>query len=185
MSEKSNNNLNMFHCGMIMPFLGNTPPESWLFCDGTTFDPTAYPELAALLGQIHNEYRTPNFIGRTLIGSSQNGQPDTTNNTNQSEKYTKFPDDIKFIVKETCGEYQHKLTSNEIPAHTHNYAAYKFQSVNLVPNAGYGGYYTCPDNALFDANLASTSVGGDMDHYNMQPSFVVNYIIFAGNKNSN
>ena len=63
----------VFPKGMITPFAGSTAPTGWLICDGSTFSATAYPQLAAVLG---NTYGTrsgdncflPDLRGRTIAG---------------------------------------------------------------------------------------------------------------------
>jgi microcystin-dependent protein len=53
-----------FRTGMVQMFMGETPPDGWLVCDGSMFDTNAYPELYALLGN----YVLPNMIQRFPLG---------------------------------------------------------------------------------------------------------------------
>ena len=53
--------------GTIVIYLGQTPPEGWLLCDGATFSATKYPKLKAFLGT----NRTPDMRGYVPKGATQ------------------------------------------------------------------------------------------------------------------
>jgi microcystin-dependent protein len=64
----------VFPKGMITPFAGSTAPTGWLICDGSTFSATAYPQLAAVLGNTYgaavgDNYYLPDLRGRAPIGA--------------------------------------------------------------------------------------------------------------------
>lgn len=52
--------------GTIIPFVGKTTPERYLFCDGSTFSRTDYPELYTVL----ESTTLPDLDERFLEGSS-------------------------------------------------------------------------------------------------------------------
>ena len=54
--------------GAITAYYGTTAPSGYLLCDGSSFDATAYPALAALLGDNH----TPDLRECTLKGIGEN-----------------------------------------------------------------------------------------------------------------
>ena len=61
--------------GMIQMFAGTTEPAGWLFCDGTTYNVSDYPELAAVLGSTYggdgeNTFAVPDMRGRFPLGVS-------------------------------------------------------------------------------------------------------------------
>jgi microcystin-dependent protein len=63
----------VFPKGMITPFAGTAAPTGWLICDGSTFSATAYPQLAAVLGNTYgaasgDNYYLPDLRGRTIAG---------------------------------------------------------------------------------------------------------------------
>ena len=63
----------VFPKGMITPFAGTTAPTGWLICDGSTFSATAYPQLAAVLGDTYGTRSgdncfLPDLRGRTIAG---------------------------------------------------------------------------------------------------------------------
>lgn len=54
--------------GAITAYYGTTAPSGYLLCDGSTFDASVYPALAALLGDNH----TPDLRECTLKGIGEN-----------------------------------------------------------------------------------------------------------------
>ena len=64
--------------GMLAPFAGAAAPTGWLLCDGGTFSATAYPQLAAVLGNTYgvavgDNYYLPDLRGRTVAGKDNMG----------------------------------------------------------------------------------------------------------------
>lgn len=64
--------------GMLAPFAGASAPTGWLLCDGGTFSATAYPQLAAVLGNTYgtasgDNYYLPDLRGRTVAGKDNMG----------------------------------------------------------------------------------------------------------------
>ncbi len=60
--------------GTVIAFAGDTPPEGWLPCDGSSVSRADYPALFAAIGTTHGEgeqvssFRLPDFRGRFLRG---------------------------------------------------------------------------------------------------------------------
>lgn len=64
--------------GMLAPYAGAAAPTGWLLCDGGTFSATAYPQLAAVLGNTYgvasgDNYYLPDLRGRTVAGKDNMG----------------------------------------------------------------------------------------------------------------
>ena len=69
--------------GTVLPFAGQIVPPDWLLCDGSIFDPTAYPELAKVLGENNGHWSLPSLLGglamvgdvepRLLVGEGVTG----------------------------------------------------------------------------------------------------------------
>ena len=81
-------------------------------------------------------------------------------------------------IGKTGGEKTHTLTTNEMPAHTHD-GNYKYNGTHNISNtaigsgtAGQGLIATTEEGA----KLYSTSTGGGQAHNNMQPYEVVGYM---------
>lgn len=75
-------------------------------------------------------------------------------------------------VASVGGAETHKLTEAEMPAHTHQYQHFNLESREEKYG---GGKYTRLPPALISAT--SESAGGDQEHNNMPPFFVVQYIM--------
>lgn len=142
--------------GSIVAHTAPTIPSGWLACDGSTVDAALYPQLAAQM------QHTPNFSGRTLIGAGNTyGQGFGANS---------------FSVGETGGEPTHLLTVEEMPAHHHELNLYEG---DRNWSGGTGNSYWGNDSN-HTLTKSTNNKGGNRPHNNMQPYYVVNYIIYAG-----
>ena len=82
-----------------------------------------------------------------------------------------------YTAGDTGGEANHTLTTNEIPAHTHNYAQYKGSAGwsgnspqrNFIKTTNTDGY-SDTDNSGY---MTTISTGGGGAHNNMPPYLVV------------
>jgi microcystin-dependent protein len=128
-------------------------PPGWLLCNGQQV-PQQYSVLSSLMSSV------PNLTSRTIIGVGQLGQ-----GTN-------------YRLNQTGGEESHVLTGAELPEHSHNMpysvtwsgegdsSNCKIMDVN----------HTTPPNPPAFTDIA----GGNAAHNNMQPYYVLNYMIYAG-----
>jgi microcystin-dependent protein len=135
--------------GTIIAFAldqGNIP-DRWLLCDGSAISPADYQELITALGSSN----TPNLVGRTLIGASDD-----------------------WPLNSTGGEPQHLLTVDEMPSHNHS-LQYQF-GLDSDCHSG-SGSTPCQDSS--QTNLTNMT-GGSAPHNNMQPYYAINYIIYGG-----
>lgn len=73
-----------------------------------------------------------------------------------------------YPVNSTGGEFEHTLTAEEMPAHTHNYR----RNNNGTCRSGYSGedYQT---GRNWGDNYTTASAGGSQPHNNMQPYLAV------------
>lgn len=161
--------------GTIVAYVGVAAPSDWLLCNGTPI-PTQYGQLRTLIGG--NSPVTPNLTGRTLVGAGTD-----------------------WVAGTIGGEASHTLSQQEMPAHQHfgwgvngtndwggstgysNQAAYtgsgKTDSKNnLFGSTFAGGAITNPIGTT--NGQTGTNPGATSPHNNMQPYYVINYIIYAG-----
>lgn len=102
--------------------------------------------------------------GRTLIGAGTGNDGSTS---------------LSFTAGETIGEYNHKLTTNEIPTHTHKPTEWGL----IIAQGGNSGEFSLNDigtngNVNYfkhdkDQNRYTSYVGGSKSHNNIQPSIIV------------
>jgi microcystin-dependent protein len=121
-----------------LPYVLNN--SDWLYCDGSQRTTAAYPDLFAL-------------IGYTYGGSGANfALPDLR---------IRFPlgtDGSTYPLAASGGETDHLLTTNEIPAHSHQVSrSTSSGSFRAAGGASHAGY--------FNAELT----GGGLSHNNMPP----------------
>lgn len=90
--------------------------------------------------------------GRTLVGFS-------TSVSNSIPEWTK-------VIGSQFGAYDHKLTINEMPRHTHNM---NFTTGNITGN----DRPATQNTSASSSNLEVAMTGGDASHNNVQPSLVV------------
>lgn len=92
--------------GTHYKFAGSTLPAGFLWCDGTSYSTSTYPNLFNAIGYVHGgsggSFNVPDMRGRVLIGAGS-GTGLTTRN-----------------LAATGGEENHTLITGELPVHGHN-----------------------------------------------------------------
>lgn len=142
--------------GTILAYTGaaaNAYNTGWLPCDGTTKIPNTCLDLLSLFPN----GVTPKLNGLVLVGSGK-AASGTTYTTNQGPN------------QPPIGEESHTLSIEEMPAHDH--------SMNFFAQTFDGGDYY--NSAAFSGDIKTSVTGGGAPHNNMQPYYVVTYIIYAG-----
>lgn len=101
------------------------------------------------LGDGSTTFNVPNITGNVMVGLN--------------------PSDAEFAgLGQTGGEKTHTLTTQEMPAHTHN---------ALDGFSGAGGSGTYPGANRASNSVATSSTGGGGAHNNIQPYLTMNFII--------
>lgn len=143
-----------------MAWLSNKlPDDSCVFLEGQAISRTDYADLFSLWGTTFGEgdgnttFNVPNLSGRTLVGVD----------TSVTEFNT---------IGKTGGEYEHTLTVDEMPSHSHSVSTMVHSA--WATSSGSGGQESFASSAI------STGVtGGGQAHNNMQPYFVIRYMCKA------
>lgn len=154
--------------GVVEPFAGTTAPAGSLLCYGQAVSQTTYARLYAVLGA--NAYGTdgggnfslPDLRGRVVAGQDDMGGSSANRLTAQTGG----------VEGDTLGAVggaeTHTLTVAQMPAHSHTFNS-------DVSNGGGSAYVA--GSQVVTGNTSST--GGDGAHNNVQPTIILNYIIWT------
>lgn len=165
--------------GGLMQYAGapETLEGDWLPCDHQTHNKTTYPELYNVIknkynvgGEAADEFRVPPSAGMALIGTGT--YIEDADGDGNSESYL-------YELGDVVGEVKHKLTEDELAAHTHasNFAA---ATDDQGASEGYVRAGDAPGGTtgtIWSNTINST--GGDTPHENRPPSLAVNVYIRA------
>ena len=167
--------------GTILLYASVIPPDdSWLLCNGQSVNRSTYAELYHIIGTTFGSsssttFNVPDMKGRVPIGAM--GQ--TSNNTTDywgTDVTTVSGERGDFPMGERGGEYFHKLSVAELPAHDH---------VLLWNNPGSGGGATgIPWNSTTTTRVGGDSgaiqdTGSNVRHSSVIPYTALAYIIKA------
>jgi microcystin-dependent protein len=155
------------YLGEIRIFAGNFPPLGWAFCFGQLMPISENDSLFVLIGTQYGgdgqeTFALPDFRGRAPVDFFS-----------------------KYQIGEVGGVESVTLTTQQMPAHTHQLlatadlagAATPQGNVPAGPNApNINAYGTDEPTLLLNASHIGTA-GGSQPHENMQPYLVLNYII--------
>lgn len=115
----SADNLNL--PGVVLPYTGTNPPAGWLFCDGSSYPISQYPNLYAIIGTSFGgqsgNFNIPDMRGRFMRGvdGGASNDPDhdvSTNNGADGKRYASNPGG-------NTGNSVGSLQNDENKSHTH------------------------------------------------------------------
>lgn len=184
--------------GAVMDFAGDTAPPFWLLCYGQEVSRTEYAALFAALGTTYGvgngvtTFNLPDLRGRVTAGKDNMGGTSADRLTNQSGGLNGE------VLGATGGFETHTLTIEQIPAHKHSGTTEEAGSHNHdydrleggSPAMIDSGTAASPDFRNFTRQTSEAgnhthgfttgNTGGGQAHNNVQPTIVLNKIIFAG-----
>ena len=140
--------LSVCPAGTIVAYSGSTAPSGWLLCNGGTFSSSQYPKLYEVLGST----TLPDLRDRFIVGGGST-----------------------YTLKATGGEATHKLTTSEMPAHTHSGLVTAGALYNTKSGSDLGATW-CGGVSKY----SSDSTGGGAAHNNLPPYYALTYIISTG-----
>ena len=168
--------------GAVMPYAGASAPDGFVFCDGSSLNKAAYPDLFAAIGGAYGSgattFNVPDLRGRMPIGVGDG--PSTSNRT----------------LGQQGGVETVTLTPATIPAHNHDVSGAGAHGHTLTGAWNYpglfggdGGYSGTAFLQAYATNPATTDVGHHIHsvtgggtggaHENMSPFLALNFIIRA------
>lgn len=195
--------------GTILPYAGITPPNGYLFCDGSEKSRSSYPELFEIIGYSFGSsltgiatFRLPDLRGKFALGRSGMDNADSiqTNDglvDSNTQLMSGSTDATASVLGNSAGAEEKKLITANLPTHKHylqdtsDESFYAVNSLSATPS----------DPNVIVANVSPTTTGGQglpntgnmigatknaLDQFDpiavdiMNPYLTINYIIFTG-----
>lgn len=158
------------YIGEIRMFGGNFPPQGWELCNGQLLPISQYDVLFSLLGTTYGgdgqtTFALPNLMGRLPLHRGRNPQTGTT-----------------YIQGQAAGTETVTLTTQNLPAHTHQAAAFSENGNASGPagavwaGSGLNQFSNTAPNAAMNAQSVQPA-GGSQPHDNMMPFLAYTFII--------
>ncbi|MCD6595280.1 tail fiber protein [bacterium] len=162
--------------GTVVPYAGNSAPDGWLLCDGSSYSTSTYADLFAVIGYTYGgsggSFNMPNLKGRVVVGVD-GGDGDFDN------------------LNDSGGEKTHTLTIDEMPRHHHDVNDpghhHSYWDRYRGTESAFGSGAATRGSEDLDGSSHSTgtsytgisirNTGGGYSHNNLQPYRVLNYII--------
>jgi microcystin-dependent protein len=187
--------------GMVLPYAGLTEPSGYLFCYGQAVSRTTYAALYAIVADTYGAgdgsttFNLPDLRGRTVAGQDDMGGSSANRLTNADDGLNGDT-----LGASGGGETQTLATAN-LPAYTPTgtnaggAASFTFSAASFQPGAntvegtdlqtsgGSGGTITmnAANSNFTQPTFTGTAQGGTSTAFGIvQPTFILNYIIFAG-----
>lgn len=186
--------------GAVMPFAGSTEPDGWLLCYGQAVSRTTYADLFTSIGTTYGTgdgsttFNLPDLRGRVVAGQDDMGGTSANRLTNQTGGLNGD------TLGAAGGSETHTLTTAQLAAHTHPPGTLATASSGDHDHGGSGGANflmnspgstlggttpgisaatsTAVDGAHTHTITGATASSGSGDaHNNVQPTFILNYII--------
>lgn len=159
--------------GSVYDYAGSSAPSKFEFCDGSAISRTTYADLFAAIGTTYGAgdgsttFNVPDLRGRVVAGKDDMGGTAASRMTSGSKAAVDGT-----VLGAAGGSEEHTLVEAEMPGHTHSESTGAGQTNNA--EGGSGDY--------INNNTTGTtgSTGGDEAHTNLQPTIVLNKIIYTG-----
>ncbi|EWY36788.1 hypothetical protein N825_25475 [Skermanella stibiiresistens SB22] len=162
--------------GVIAPYAGVSLPQGWLWCAGQLVSRSDYPALHAAIGSTYGAgdgattFQVPDLRGRVAAGRDNMGGSVAGRLATSISGST---------LGAAGGAEQHLLDISEIPHHAHPMPTGVSAGIAANPGRYIGASYT--DIGSLDTDTSfDNAVGGGQSHPILQPTLVVNHIIYTG-----
>jgi microcystin-dependent protein len=152
----------------------NFAPRGWAMAQGQILPIQQYTALFSLIGTYYGGNGTSNFQ-----------LPDLRSRV--PIKYGSDPVGNQYVIGEEAGEETITISSQQMPIHTHTVTGSNTVSHKSTPAAGFalatsgnGGFFYAPSASpaiAINPGTASTYLGGNQAHTNLQPYLAINWCI--------
>ena len=170
--------------GMIMPYAGASSPTGWLLCYGQEVSRETYAELFTVISTTYGSgngsttFNVPDLRGRVVAGQDDMGGTSANRLTAQTGGVNGD------TLGASGGSETHTLSVNEMPSHSHTSSLYVrhnndggYNNSDSIINATANSSYNPINEYETDIQGTIDNTGGDGAHNNVQPTFILNYII--------
>jgi len=172
--------------GGIIPYAGTTEPSGYLFCYGQAISRTTYSDLFSAIsttygtGDGSTTFNLPDLRGRVVAGQDDMGGSSADRLTGQTGGVDGD------TLGASGGDETHQLTTAELAAHSHgllgDYPTDEGQANTTLKGVGRQDQYQTGQPPTYETqstegDLLVQNTGSDTAHNNVQPTFILNYII--------
>jgi microcystin-dependent protein len=171
----------LFTHGMIMPYAGSAAPSLWQLCYGQAISRTTYSSLFSAIGTTYGTgdgsttFNVPDLRGRVIAGQDDMGGTSANRLTNQTGGLDGD------TLGATGGSETHTLTEAQLAVHYHLSATRRDSAVDNTYERGATHTVTTFSTVATASDVSSTGdAGSGQAHNNVQPTIILNYIIYAG-----
>jgi len=178
--------VDLMPAGAILPYAGASAPSGYLLAYGQAISRSTYSDLFSAIGTTYgvgdgsSTFNVPDLRGRAIAGQDDMGGSSADRLTGQTGGVNGD------TLGAGGGAETHVITEAQLAAHAHLIAAdaeagqeYPTAS-NYIAKKGVWGSnnnYQFSGTATTPTLGLTTSVGSDTAHNNVQPTFILNYII--------
>jgi len=163
--------------GAYVDWAGATIPPGTRACYGQSLAVATYAALFGVLQYTYGgsgaNFLLPDLRGRVVAGKDDMGGTSANRLAVQANGNSLDGD----ILGNAGGAHSVQLATGHMPAHVH---APTYSGSALYFNAGGGGYRLPFTSDGAAQSLSTTSVGSDLAHNNVQPTFIANKLITTG-----
>lgn len=157
------------HPGIVDEFAGTMAPVGTIFAYGQSVLRADYPELFAVIGTTYGavdgtHFNIPDLRGRVVAGKDDMGGASANRLTNQSGGVDGD------VLGGAGGAETHTLTTAQQASHTHG--------LNKAATAGGDGSGMAYSSTSLNNTTGVNSSGGGGAHNNVQPTFILNKVIY-------
>lgn len=163
--------------GAILPYGGTSAPSLWVLAYGQAISRTTYAALFTAYGTTYGvgdgstTFNVPDLRGRVIAGQDDMGGTSANRLTNQTGGLDGD------TLGATGGAETHTLTEAQMPVHDHNLTDGNGTNITKFGSGGGKSFASTGDGST---DLDTDSAGSGTAHNNVQPTIILNYIIYAG-----